>query len=386
MVSKRTATMTWLHNGNYGTMLQAWALQQCIKVLGYENIIIDYKPGRIMKTINLFTSGNRLSLFVDKFNAWKNKKKARTLKSDVEESSRSETTTKDELIEQFIRENLVTTKPYGFPFSLRKLRGLYDVYICGSDQIWNPTLLNPPYMFSYLGNRDKRIAYAPSFGVEKVEPKKVNKVRALLKDFYHISVREQQGIGVLQQLGLDYKNVPVVLDPTLLLSKSQWMDFSEEISEQPYVLCYFLAENEIYWKTAKKIAEEYNLKIIIIPEMGDSLKQPFDKRTAVGPKEWVSYVRNADFVLTDSFHCVLFSMMFHKDFFAWKRYFDTDKGSQNSRIINILNKVNLESRLLNRNDELPSKIESICTYNDVDIKIENERTKSIKYIIEAIEN
>ena len=105
----------------------------------------------------------------------------------------------------------------------------------------------------------------------------------------------------------------------------------------------------------------------------------------MGPKEWVSLVKDADFVLTDSFHCVLFSMMNHVDFYAYKRFPDNSTESQNSRIENILHMTNLENRLLSV-DETLNEITMIDKYDSVDLCIEAERKKSLDYLFNAVES
>lgn len=242
-------------------------------------------------------------------------------------------------------------------------------------------------MFSFLSATDKRIAYAPSFGVESVETRKVSRISQLLNRFSHISVREKQGLSVLQQLGISTDRIPVVLDPTLLLSPDKWQQMLRTVTDQePYILCYFLASNNLYWEAAKKLADKLKMKVVVIPEMEDSLKQPFEIRLDIGPKEWVGLVNSAGYVLTDSFHCVLFSLVFHKQFCAWKRYDDNDSGSQNSRLQNILENVGLADRLLSRNTPMCTKtMTDICTFAHIDAYMEREKRNSINWLVEAID-
>ena len=378
----KTCTLTWIHNGNYGTMLQAYALQKVLELNGYENVIIDYKPGKLMKVINLFTSGNSLKLFYYKFRGFLDSiEERKSKKSELEE-----VISRNDCFDIFVRESLKTTDVFRTPRELKKLRGKYDAYICGSDQIWNPGLLNPPYFFSFLSDEDKRVAYGPSFGVTSIGKKKKNRIKGYLSKFSALSVREPQGVGIFEDMGFDTQKTPVVLDPTMLIEKQEWQKFTQntEAEGEPYILCYFLHDNPTYWKAVDRLKSELNCKVIVVPIAVDAYKSGYDIRQNTSPQQWVRLVSNAEFVLTDSYHCVLFSLISHSNFYVFKRFEDNDPESQNSRIDNILDKAGLGDRFLSRSAEL-TEIKAIDDFSAVDKMLEEQRAESLSYLKNAID-
>ena len=237
---------------------------------------------------------------------------------------------------------------------------------------------------NFVAENKKKVAYAPSFGVTKIcQKRKKEKIRGYLSKFYALSVREQQGADIMKDLFPERERIPVVLDPTLLLSKEDWCKLASSVKKEKYLLCYFLRENVKYREAADRIAQGLDLKIKVISEWGGF--EDCESYADVGPKEWVALVKDADFVLTDSFHCVLFSMMNHINFYAYKRFPDNSTESQNSRIESILHMTNLEDRLLSV-DETLNEITMIDKYDSVDLCIEAERKKSLDYLFNAVEN
>ena len=183
---------------------------------------------------------------------------------------------KDEKFTEFISNHIKLTEPIETPHKLKKLNGNFDAYICGSDQIWTPMIFNPLYYLSFVDDKYKRISYAPSFGVSKIPNNKINKIAKLLDRFKSISVRESNGADIVK--ALIEKNAEVVLDPTFLMSQSEWDEIVPNIvhSQEEYLLCYFLSENEEYWRVASTIADKYNLKILVIPVTAESCRQPYE--------------------------------------------------------------------------------------------------------------
>lgn len=380
-IKKNIATMTWIRNNNYGSILQAYALQKILLNSGYKNEIIDYNPSKLDRTINLFKSHNSLKWFYVKFKDFISKKRSRSVGHDI--------SGKYLKFDEFANTYLIRTKEYKKIEELRLLSGKYDAYICGSDQIWNPNLLNPPYYFSFLNDNDKKISYSPSFGVKQIKSSKKKKIiKKYLDKFSSISVREEQGKNILTDLGINVENIPVVLDPTLLLNVEQWSKLIKEnkICNDEYLVCYFLGENENYWKSAQNIAKELNLKIFIIPNCEDSyIQKNMIIGDDIGPIEWLSLIKNSKVVLTDSYHGILFSIIFNKCFYAYKRFEDNLRESQNSRVENILKKLKLEKRLYAKT-EIIDEINDDLDYRETKEKLEKYRERSINYLLNSIES
>lgn len=370
----KIGTMTWLHNGNYGSILQAYALQKFLISNGYDNTLINYKPDIKSKIINLIKNRNSLLLFIEKLEANKVKMACTDLAALDEKKKK---------FESFLNSNCILTEPYTNPSELLKANGMFDTYICGSDQIWSPMLFNPLYYLSYVDNKYKKIAYAPSFGVSKIPKKKQYAISKLLRTFDHISIREQQGAAIVNNfIG---KTTSVVLDPTVLLDRDEWDSIVAKVNiSTPYILCYFLGEKSEYWKSVEKLANLMNYRIVIIPVNADAYKQKHELMISTGPAEWVNLIKNASLICTDSFHGCLFSIIYTKDFYVFKRFSDKKATSQNSRVYNILNMVGLKNRLIDDECNISKSEVPIRNYDIVQNILNRERIKSKEWLFTAL--
>ena len=233
---------------------------------------------------------------------------------------------------------------------LSALGGRYDAFICGSDQIWNPFILDDPNAGFYyaLFSKRKKIAYAPSIGVSAVPMCYKEKMKELTSGFDFLSAREQQGVDILREL--TGKEVTKVVDPTLLLNVSQWDELLPECSpcKEKYILAYFLTPNPIFIKTASNYAKKHGLRLKLF--FTDKTYYYYDSdMVTAGPTEFLHYVRNAECLFTDSFHGSIFASIFHTQFFTFRRFKETVK-SQNSRVENLLGMMGIGERLLGEND------------------------------------
>ena len=225
----KIGVLTWLYNGNYGSILQAYALQRYLRNKNYIVESINYKPSTKEKVINLVKNKNSLRLFIDKIDIFMMKIIAKENVKAINEK-----------FDGFRTDQFCLTACYRSPDEITEIEGKYDVYLCGSDQIWSPMLLNPVYYFDFLKKNDKLISYACSFGVNNVPVKKKTIIANLLEKFDSISVRELQGKDIVADLlG---KDVDITVDPTLLLSSKEWDAVAtDRIVKEDYVVCYFLS-------------------------------------------------------------------------------------------------------------------------------------------------
>lgn len=177
----RIGIMTFLHNDNYGSILQAWALQNAVRSLGYDAEHIDYVPSQTEKMKNLLCSGNSPRLILD---GMKKRSASRGLNEGFDE----------------FRQTQMILSPICRDQSALAHQALsYDALICGSDQIWSPTWLNPAYFLNFT--KKPKVAYAPSLGVSTMtDSAKGRKIAALIRGFAAISVREEEGAALLQSL------------------------------------------------------------------------------------------------------------------------------------------------------------------------------------------
>lgn len=221
----------------------------------------------------------------------------------------------------------------------------YDIFIAGSDQVWNLHWYYPAFFLDFVnGKEKKKISYAASISMDSLTDEQKEIFKKHLADFSAVSVRETSDVELIK----DLSPVPVVntLDPTLLLSKEDWDKVcADRVVDEKYLFCYFLGDSKHNRKLAKQYANKHNLKIVNLPHMncyrqadnnfGDY--QLYD----VGPEKWLSLVKYAECVFTDSFHAVAFSNIYEKQFFVFNR---SKKAEMSSRIYNITQMFSEENR------------------------------------------
>lgn len=357
--------ITWFKYENYGTVLQAIALQKYLRSNGFDVELINYTidDKKKKKTLKHFFS--RLILKVNKI-----KYKKLFLK-------------RSESFKNIIYDNCKVSKEVKSKEEYIKLCNSYDVIIFGSDQIWNPDVYHPFYFANFSEINCKRIAYAPSFGMSHIPNDKKEKIVEALKRFSEISVREEKGCEIVKEM--INKDVNTVIDPTLLLTENEWKEFEEEIDicNEDYVLCYFLSDNLSHWKAVKKFAREKKLKLVIIPHNGLSYIQSkyIMKFCTVG--NFLSLIKNARYIVTDSFHGAIFSIIYKKQFILFERHNPMDEASQNSRLYNLLKMLDLDDVLLKYGTKTIKKGNAI-DYLQVENNLSNLIRDSKTYLNKAI--
>ena len=179
----------------------------------------------------------------------------------------------------------------------------------------------------------------------------------------------------------------VAVDPTLLVSMAHWQTLAKPIdSEQKYLFCYFLSENARYLETAEKIAREKHLTIRMLPMVAADFKKPGTVKEPVGPREWLGLVENADYVLTDSFHCTLFSIRFHKQFNVLQRFKEGDKRGQNSRIHALLQTADMPNRLVVPGEDAITETISDGCFQTADARMAAQAANSRQWLEQALQS
>lgn len=255
---------------------------------------------------------------------------------------------------------------------------LYDYFIVGSDQVWNPDIgFNiTPYFLNFVKGKSKKISYAASLGIDKISKRNVTLFKSL-EDFHAISVREQEGKKALKKI-INNK-IKVVLDPVFLLDKEQWTKLIEPIPplDLPYIFVYSVAENKELIDFASELGIRYNLKVIVTL----SVPPKFNHENILldvdaGPKEWLNYLSKSELILTDSFHGLAFSIIFNKPFYI---YIANKKRS--SRIINLLKSINMTDRIIRPKQVNFDEIgKSSIDYSEINNKMSGLRLESKKFL------
>lgn len=365
-MDKKIAIATWYTNGNHGGTLQAFALQKIVYTLGYESEFVNYSP-----------KSSSLKYRVERF--------LKDLAIDILKPKVGQTRRK---IYKFVDENLDISKQYcSYSDLIEDARLKYFAAICGSDQIWANVgdRIDEINYLTFIEN-EKRIAYAPSTGYNRIDKKIEDKFVNLVRQIRFLSVREKQGAEfIYDTTGC---KAEVMLDPSLLLNKSQWEyeirkhHITKEKPEK-YIFAYFLGGNPEHAKFAYELSEKTGFPIITI-DMKNSVFNSSDKIIA-DPLEFLDIINNAEYVLTDSFHGVALSINLEKQFIAFKRFKDDDPNNQNARIFNILEKTGLQDRLTGESTPIDSLINNKFDYSQASNLLEAERHRCIDYLKNAIE-
>lgn len=360
-MENRVAILSWYNYDNYGTVLQAYALEYIINKLGYEAYHIDYTP---YKSPNIFYNENIIKESITRV-------KQKLSDRYIEDERRKERF--DDFRSRFLR----LTDKCVIQSDFDKLNRVFSIFVTGSDQIWSPFLFDDRYFLDFVRENNKKIAYAPSLGVETIpyEYLKV-KYQEYLADFDCLSVREKQGSAILSDILK--RDVTVVMDPVFLLSKDEWNSLIPYEKNEEYILAYFLGNNKNNIRKAKKYAKACNKKLKIIPIFKSMSAANFEM--GVGPIEFLGLIKGAYAVLTDSFHGVAFSLVFRKEFFVFERFNKSNVKSQNSRIYNILDLLGLESRLVHNDIDSKTTID----YNNVSKLLRSQQEQSISFLSQAL--
>lgn len=377
----RVGVVTVFTGYNYGSILQAYASQEVIKTLGYDAHLIWVKSGlvkgRDVRIRKLFKMGIR-AIFEPK--AFK-----KGVDGYISANKHNITLESKEKFTKFTNDYLKIKR-----FTYLKLKAIahsnnYKAFICGSDQIWNSMAIyvDPLYYLRFAPQK-KRIAYAPSFGKSEIPDYNQKRIKKYISEFQHVSIREKQGQNMIYSL--IGKTYPVLIDPTLLLRGDYWRNLNNSSKRGSYILFYFLNEPNESTKNFLKEVEQYLRKKIIVLPSKASWHDSFDNVEGMnaGPLEFVSLISNADFVCTDSFHGIAFSINLNKPFIVFKREYG-NASDQSSRIVSLLNKLGLEKRYV-RDLVFKKDYFDEIDFNSVNIKLETERMNALNYLKKAIES
>ncbi len=364
----KVACLTFHNSSNYGSALQAFALQQKVKMLGFDYDIIDYSNPEKLKYDSLFGKNTELSTrsyIVKVFSLVYNYVKKRKFVAFSNKYL-------NVLSPQFISNT-----------DLKAISDRYDYFICGSDQIWNATMIrfDSSYFLDFVSHEDKKIAYAASFGRNSLTKVDKDFYEKNLKNFSKISVRESSAQNIVADCaGIEAE---LVLDPTLLMTIAEWRNVTDEISsiERPYILTYCLSPNSEMQKFISKLKKQTGLKVIGISR---GLRPMYsEKATALpSPLEFVKLFLNASFVVTNSFHGTAFSTNFNRNLFSFikgNRY-----DSTNSRIADFLEMVGLEKRLMTVCPEGDIEI-TLPDFTNTNAVLDNKRENSIKFLESSLD-
>lgn len=368
---KKIGLLTYHGSHNYGSVLQAYALTTKLKELGYDIELINLRSKNQKDMYKIFKKYNgKYPIIRTGFTALVYHKLKRRFDN----------------YERFINEVLpITKKEYASGKELSKENFDYDMYMCGSDQIWNPACVDfeSAYYLDFVKGNKKTIAYAPSLGKSEFDEKTLNRIKSLINNIDYISVREKQGADLIKKI--TDKNVEVVCDPVSLVEKDVWDKLAVKPKlKKPYILTYFLNNNHGDRSLIKYFQENTGYEVVVLNEYIRDYFKKYNHRFDASPEEFVGLFKYASLIYTNSFHGTVFATIFNKPFFS-----TIAKNSQNivnnndSRKINYLEKVGLSNRIIC--DNVPSKDEILnINYEEANKKMKDLREESLQYLLNAL--
>lgn len=356
---KKVGIVTFHHAHNYGAVLQCFALKVTLENLGYDVAVINHINKKVENAYALWPHFDYKRSIPIKFRSF-----VYRFLLNIRKQSRYKA------FKKFIAEYLKVNLKSGENWSK------FDAIVWGSDQIWNQDIINDDSIFwgDTGSSNDVRITYAASMG--RIDRTILLKQLNLIKAFDSIGVREVSLQNALAEIGVDSH---INLDPTLLLDRSQWEKYFSLKPTQPreYLLVYAMRNRERTLEAATKIAQHLNLPIVEL--CADvSLQTFFSKYSTLSPIDFVSMIQKASFVVTDSFHGTVFSIIFNIPFFTLRH---AEGG--NERAEHLTSILGLEDRMIPPS-EIPSKISTI-DFNKVESKLQILRKESINYLHDNLE-
>lgn len=376
-MKKKIALVTCYYQPNFGSQLQAFATQEVFDKLGIENETILFDGLRsevnmakmlyfLSRIFDINTVKDKMATVRKKLASKRNPEYARNL---VERNG---------MFADFAATKFHLSKHYNSKAELIAVAYDYVAFLVGSDQLWLPSnIAGDYYTLNFVPDDVPKIALATSFGISELPRKSGLKAQKFLKRIEHVSVREISGQRLVK-IWAD-RDVPVVCDPTVMFTADEWMKALEATEPgnrfaegQKYIFVYFLGNNSWEREIVRNVCKETGLRILQLAHSDEYIKsdEGFADYTPynVGPKEFIELIRDAEYVFTDSFHCSVFSMLNHKNFYTFPRYSQDGTVSTNGRLYSLLSLVHQESRLVKKQDaELWNTEKRIAIEPDYDV-------------------
>lgn len=389
-MQKKVALVTCYFQHNFGSQLQAYATQLLFDKLGIKNetICIDGLKREINKAKYKYFLSKIFDgqVVADKLSTVK-KLLAKIFKRDYALNMNE----RNDAFRLFEKEKFHLSRVFKSKRELKKYAYDYSAFVVGSDQLWLPSNIEADYYtLNFVPTDICKISVSTSFGVASLPNKQAKKAKTFLNRFDYISVREKTGQSLVKKI--TGKDATVVCDPTLMFSSDEWSCQLpvERYSDEPYIFCYFLGNNPEQREWVKKVKKETGFKIIQLQHCDEYIKSdesfPDEAPFHVGPIEFVQLIRDAEFVFTDSFHCSVFSILFEKKFFVFRRYSKDSIVSTNGRIYSLLSQVELEGRLLYATESVEKKIVEDINYSIVKEKLSDLRAASYAWLCSCLKD
>ncbi len=386
---KLVAIITLHYSFIYGGLLQCFALQQALRKLGMDTIVVDYRPKRarlFQIALNVLKPKSQIrnaELLENQFTFFERITKMFVKASNVFIIGRRNL--------KFIKKHMSTTRAYYTPEDLEKTPPKADAFVCGSDQIWNTSMPFEkkeirPYFLTFAPDETSIIAYAPSMGGITIGDDYKEDIQHFLSRFSALSAREQLVVDECRVCGYQGA-IPLVLDPALLLDKEDYYAVMgvKENDKTPYLCSFFrqAKKNDVLQKI-KQFNTPLNRPWVDMSFDYSSLPDKYEFNR--GPINWLNRINHAQHVITDSFHATAYSLIFHTDFHSVA--LSMGKEGSNNRLSELLGKVGLQDRLVSSEDIINNPEATFTSapidWEKVDRELAEQRERSLDFLREAL--
>lgn len=364
----KIATITVQNAYNFGAMLQTYALHEKLKSMGHECEIVNYMSDSIKSHYGIYKESDSVIFNIKQ-----------TGKNIVKKIIKRK---QYKRFDDFKDNYMTLTNPVLSKTDLIKLNKKFEGFICGSDQIWNPDIMSKrdfyAFFLQFVSDKNKKISYAPSFGMENLSSDFLNSIKGDIDSFTNVSCRETSGVNMLKSI--TNKEIEQVLDPTLLITKQEWTELSKGSqfnTDDKYMLIYQLDFNKEMVEKSVEYAHKNGMKAILLSASAKKNNMVDYVIKNAGPLEFLYAFCNASAIATNSFHGTVFSMLFEKQFIVFAH------KTRNTRMESILNIVGLSDRIYSNNNAIDILNKEI-DYKKVTSKLNIEIDKSIKFIEKSI--
>ena len=361
----KVGILTFPNSVSYGACLQMLALQDTVRRMGHEVEIINYHNPYMKREKHTEKGRNPIKRAIRRrvrlLLHWRLYRRFRRFEQS--------------------RAAAYPARPFTDRTRLREIGGRYDAVICGSDQVWNPHITDTDlsYFLDFCGPDTRRIAYAPSFGVEEFPQGFDKAVAAELTQFHALSAREESGRRMVERL--TGRETPLVVDPTWLVDAADWaaMEQPHPAADGDYVLYFVVNQSKELLQRCRAFARAHGLKVVVIG--GNPLTARFRQAptltyaTDVGPEQWLYLVRNARYVFTNSFHGTAFSVLFQREVYV---QYPAHNGS---RLRQVLESLGMEDHRVCEGDPLT---ETPINYERARTVFAQMKQASLKYLENAL--
>lgn len=374
---------------NYGSILQAYATQKLFEKVGVSvdilNLEILWPMTRKQRVIFYLRNGGIHNLFARKGGVYFSKVLRRF--------NKTYNTNYAHRISEFnayVNKYLKLTDGVKNWDEASILARKYDAVVIGSDQVWVPSsVITDIYTLAFASDGQTKIAYAPSFGLNKIPRKFWGKYKEMLKSFDAISIREKSGAELIKEIA--GVNCEVVADPVYMIDKGEWLDMVPDkiLFNEPYIFVYLLGNNRWQRDFIAEYSKFCGIKTVALIHLDQYIGYDecyYDKKLMdAAPSDFLNLIRHAELIFTDSFHCMSFSIIENKEFYIFKRYKDNLKESTNSRLYSLFNLLHIDwDRMLTEISDVEEIGKKKLNYDEINCFFGEMQDSSWEFIEKAV--